>query len=309
MDKLDIAIIRELFQGKPTSPTRPEIKLSYRAVAKRLHSSEGTVRTRARKLVDSGFIRGWVIHPNLNTMGLRECVLLVDAGGGPKGSVVERLGLIEGTVLLVNYHGTGIGMVFIYKDEKSLRRKLDLIAKVAGGPVQWYADIPYPPCSLTLGLVDWRIIACLQRRISSSYADVGRELGLSARSIKRRVVRMTAGGAAFILASGDESKLRDTLRCDLHVRWGDPDLRGPSEAELLRFLEDYNFFSGLWTTFSAFNLMVPSVPLAKELLEKASSLGGVDGARIEFVQERRETYDALSDLIDEKVAELARAAR
>ena len=304
MDKLDVAVVRELLQGSPNSPTRPEVRLSFRAVARRLQVSEGTVRARAKKLVDSGFIRGWAVHLNPNLLGLRERAVMVDVIGGSKRAAVEKLLLIEGTVLLVNYHGTGVGMIFFYKDEKSLRRKLDLIAMVAGGAVHSSGDIPYPSCDLRLSLVDWKILASLQKRPGGSYAEIAKELGLSARTVKRRMTRMTKGSAAFILVSGDEAKLTGTVRCDLHVKWGDPRLRPEAEAALLRLLQDFNFFSGLWTTFSVFNLFVPNVQSTNDLLRKASALKGVDGARIEFLQERHEAYDVLSDQIDEKVAEL-----
>lgn len=223
---------------------------------------------------------------------------------GPKTDAVEKLRLVDGTVLLVNYHGTGVGMIFFYDGEKSLRRKLDLVARIAGGPVHSAGDIPYPPCPLRLGLVDWKMLDRLQKRPTASYAAVAQELGLSVRTVKRRVTRMTTGGAAFLLPSGDETKLRDTLRCDLHVKWGDMRLRAQAEAEILGMLGDYNFFSGLWTTFSVFNLLVPNAPTANELLVKASALKGVGGARIEFVMERYESYDVLSDLIEGKVAQL-----
>ena len=309
MDKLDVAVIRELLQGAPTSPIRPEIRLSSRAVARRLGVSEGTVRARARRLVDSGFIRGWEVHPNPRLFGLNERAVMVDVAGGSKRAAMEKLGLIEGTVLLVDYHGAGVGMVFFYKDEKSLSRKLDLIAMVAGGSVLSSADIPYPPCDLRLGLFDWKILACLQKRIGASYAEVAQELGLSARTVKRRMDRMTNGGAAFVLASGDEAKLMDTVRCDLHVKWGDPKLRAKAEAELIRLLSDYNFFSGLWTNFSVFNLLVPNVQAAKELLEEASAVDGVKEARVEFLQERHEAYDLIRELTEGKVTELEGAAR
>lgn len=304
MDRLDVAVIRELLQGSPTSPTRPEIRLSFRAVARRLQVSEGTVRARAKNLIDSGFIRGWAVHPNPNLLGLSERVLLVEASERPKRAAVEKLLLVEGTVLLVNYHGSAVGIIFFYTDEKSLQRKTDLVAKVAGGTVVASGDIQFPPCDLRLGPVDWKILASLQRRIGAPFPEIARELGLSARTVKRRVTRMTKAGAAFVLASGDESKLTDTVRCDLIVLWGDPRLRAAAQAELLRLLDDYNFYSGLWTSFSVFNLLVPSVQMAKDLLEKASAMEGVDEARIEFLQERHEAYHVLGDQIDGKVAEL-----
>ena len=309
MDKLDVAVIRELLQGLPTSPTRPGIRLSFRAVARRLGVPEGAVRARARRLVDSGFIRGWAVHPNPNLLGLNERVLLVEASRGSERDTVEKLMLIEGTVLLVNYHGNAMGVIFFYKDEKSLQRKTDLVEKVTGGTVLASADMSFPPCDLRLRLVDWKILAALQERIGAPYAEIARGLGLSTRTVKRRVTRMTKGGAAFVLASGDESKLRDTVRCDLIILWGDQRLRGPAQAELLHLLADYNFFSGLWTSFSVFNLLLPNVQIARDLLEKASALKGVEGARVEFLQERHEAYDTLRDQIDEKVAELGKAAR
>ncbi len=305
LDKTDIAIVRELFQGLPSSPIRPETKLSFRQVAKRLGLAEGTVRSRTKKLVDSGFIRGWAVHPNPGLLGLSVGVLGFEVGVSPKREVVEKLRLVEGNLLLVDYHKSYVGMVFFYDDAGSLRRKVDLISKIAAASEQSFYRVPFLPCRYRLSLTDWMIVLSLQEDHKKSYRKVGAELGLSARTVMRRVERMCKEGATFLLASANERALKGATRADLMVKWGDASVRAEAQENVLRVADEFCFFHGLWTDMAVLNLLIPNVPTSAEILEKVSVIEGVESARIEFVRERHESYELLGELVQRKVAETA----
>lgn len=305
MDKLDVAIIRELFQGAPTSPTRPEVKLSYRTIGRRLGVSEGTVRNRAGKLVSSGFLRGWAVHPNPGLLGLTMHAVIFHVGRVPKKKAVEELLLVEGTLLVVNWYGASVGVVFIYDSKKALARKVELITRIIEGSVTASSDIPYPPTQARLSLLDWRIIESLQQGIGRPYRVIGKELGVSGRTVRRRVTRMANERALFLLPSGDDAKLEDKVRADLWVKWEDGRPRSESQSQLLRLAEDYDFFTGLWKELTVMNMLVPNVSTGRELADSISALAGVSEVGLELVQERHELYEVFSDMIHEKVEELS----
>ena len=304
MDRLDVAVLRQLFQGPPSSPTRAEVTLSYRKIAKRLGVSDETVRTRAKRLVDSGFIQGWMPHPNPNLLGMKVGFAMVDSENGTKDRVVEQCRLLEDSIITIDYHGKAIGVVFFYRDEKSLAGKHALLRAIAGGPLYMSGEILYPPCELRLSPTDWKVIAALQRAGPGSHDVIAKKLGISSRTVRRRVKRMSSARALFHLAAGDETKLRDTTRADLIVRWGDPSYRSAAQANLLSILDDYCFFLGMEENFGFFNLLVPSNATADGLLRKTMAVKGVDGARIEFALARYESYDVFKHIVDRKTIEL-----
>lgn len=304
MDKLDIAVLRQLFQGPPTVPTRVEVTLSQRKIAKRLHVSEETVRTRVNRLVKSGFIRGWMPHPNPKLLGLKVGYAVVDADAGANERAVKQFQLLVNAIIVVDYHGPAIGTVFLYPDEKALKARLALLQSLAGGPVYVSGEILYPPCDLELSPTDWKLIATMQRKPASSFAEIGKAAGVSGRTVRRRVARMSGAGALFHLPSGDETKLKHTVRADLIIKWDRRADRAKVQAGLLSILEDYYFFIGFEERFAFFNLLVPSTATADGLLRSAAALEGVQDARMEFAVGRHETYDVFLDLVSRKLAEL-----
>jgi DNA-binding Lrp family transcriptional regulator len=305
LDSLDIKVMRELFQGRPTAPSRPEATLSYAKVAKRLGVSEESVRGRAKKLIDSGFIRGWMPHTNPNFLRVKTRIAIVDAKDSANERAVRQLQLLDNTVLVIDYHGSAIGTVFFYSDEKALDTRLALIRSIAEGPIYATWDIVYPPCDLTLTITDWNIVSAMQRAPDAPVSKIARTAGVSTRTVRRRVARMTGALALFQLASADETKLKGTFRTDLIVRWKKgADLRA-AQAKLMSILDDYYFFLGFDKEWGFFNMLAPSTSVADGLLRRAAEVEGVEEARLEFAVARYENYGAFSDLVSRKIKELS----
>jgi DNA-binding Lrp family transcriptional regulator len=304
LDSLDVEVLRELFQGEPTSPTRPEVVLSYRTVAKRLKVSEETVRKRARRLIESGFVRGWIVLPNPRLLGLKIGIAMFDAAR-PKDRTIEQFILVDETFVVIDYHGSGLLAIYFYKDERSLSNKLALLQSIANGPLYNADEILFPPCTAKLSLLDWKVMAALQKVPSRSYAAVAAVLGVSARTVKRRVTRMSKERAIFLLPSGDETRLKGVLRADLIAKLGDAALRPSARTSLLALVKDYSFFSGLEEKIAFFNLILPSAVDASSILRNASSTAGVQDARLDFVTERKERYEVLRDIVESKLSEVS----
>jgi DNA-binding Lrp family transcriptional regulator len=306
IDKFDVELVRELFQGLPTSPIRPEIKLSFRAISRRLGLSEGAIRARARRLEESGFIRGYAVHPNPSLIDAEVHAITFDVRSQPKQSVVDELRLVEGVYVLVDYHGPFVGVVLLCPTptESFLKRKIDLISRIAGTDRLWVSQIPFPPFPGQISLLDWKILLSLKEDLAKSYEQVSRELKISSRTVKRRMSLISRRGAAFLLPSTDEAALQGTLRADLCVKWVE---RGWERAQekIMDIVKDYCFFNGLWVGYSAFHLFIPNVPTSLEIMSKVRRLQGIREARIEFVQRRYENYELLGEMIERKLNQVS----
>jgi DNA-binding Lrp family transcriptional regulator len=145
LDKLDIKIIRELYQGQPVSLLRQGPRESFRAMGKKLGVSDGTVRERLGRLTRSGLIKGGPLQVNSDLLGLNMGVLSIDIESStPKKELVEKLSLIDGVFLVQTHVGSHVGIMFFYEDDKSLKRRVGLISKVASARSAKFTRMPFP---------------------------------------------------------------------------------------------------------------------------------------------------------------------
>src|SRR4029077_6113829 len=160
MDKLDIKIIRELYQGQPIPDLRRGPRDSFRVMGRKLGVSDGTVRERLGKLTRSGLIRSGPLQVNGDLLGVNLGVLSMDVEPSTqKDKLVEKLSLIDGVFLVQTHVGTLIGIMLYYEDGKSLERRLSLIASVSGARGAKFTRLPLPKSGVSLSKTDWRILS------------------------------------------------------------------------------------------------------------------------------------------------------
>ena len=179
MDKLDIKIIRELFQPTPFAPSREGQRKSFRKMGKKLGVGGGAVAKREERLVRSGFIKGFPLFLNMNLLGLKVGALVMDVGAStPRRQLADKLSLFDG-VLIVQTHVEGsIGIVFCCEDHESLHRKADLISTLAGARSRMMTRVPFPESAISLKKTDWNIISKLEGNVDKSLKEISEELNL-----------------------------------------------------------------------------------------------------------------------------------
>ena len=66
------------------------------------------------------------------------------------------------------------------------------------------------------------------------------------------------------------------ISANLLVHYTSPTQRPSADGKLLRDLDEYLFFLGLWTDYSLYSFILPSIPEAMKILErtKATPRGG-----------------------------------
>ena len=125
MDKLDIHILRALMQGNTLFPSRPGLHLSFRALAKALAVSEGTIRNRVESMSASGLIAGETVFVNPALLGLTCGTYGFQVSSEvSKRDVIEQLKLLDDVTIIQNHHGSFIGTTFLYESEEELQRKI-----------------------------------------------------------------------------------------------------------------------------------------------------------------------------------------
>jgi DNA-binding Lrp family transcriptional regulator len=307
LDELDIRIQRELTQGTQVGLAWGEINPSYRLLGKRLGVSRETIRKRVEEMSRSGFLRVFPVQVNPALLGLRMGALSVETpGGGSRVELRDKLALIDGMLIIADHVGGLLGLIFYYEDERSLEKKIQLISRICSATRYKFTSIPYPRCSVALTPGDWKIVAALQRRRVRRPTEIARELGISTRTLKRRTKRMIDGMAISTILSNDARALKGAVIGNLHVEHSPEQDRGETDRGLVRELDGRLMYVGLWTEFSLFTVILPSIPAASELLEKVRRTRGVATARLDLIEERIEVYSTLRERVEKKLEDIAR---
>jgi DNA-binding Lrp family transcriptional regulator len=273
-------------------------------MGRKLGVSDTTIRERVERMTTSGLVREGPIMVNEDLLGLSSGVLSCDLESStPKKQVVVGLSLVDGVYLIQTHLGSLIGIAFYYDGDKSLKRKVDLMSEIAGARSPRFTRIIFPRSSVSLSKTDWRIISAIKRH-PKSQEEISEELGISARTVRRRMDSMVEGGAIFAFPSGDHAGIRDGVMADLVMEYESPNTRHKVDGLLLDLLDRYCIFPGIWESYSVYTLILPNVPSSQEILHTVRKVNGIRSARIELVEERHEFHDALCEAIDTRLEAL-----
>lgn len=310
MDRLDVRILRELLQGEGT-PLQPEFRRSFRAISKRLHIDEDTVRNRVRRFEDTGLVRDWHLVVNPHFLNQEDVGAWFDVSPAVSmEDLVARLQLLEGMLIIIPMYTNAVGLIMRHR-RASLERQLELVQKLCGGHVE-SGRIPWPPCSAKFSRTDGRIINALLANPRRPLAQVSKEAGVSDRTVNRRLRRMIRNGDLAALARLDQRSARDFLFAELFVSYPG-ELKGGIDAEItahyseciwhvlhlvpLRTGEDHH---------CVFNLILHNISEADEISSWVGSVPGVSKANVYVVRKWIHIYESLDEQLVERLSTLPR---
>lgn len=225
MDETDVRILRALgftpFQNGVRGPDA--IRPSH--VAARLGLNADLVKDRIRKLEDQGVIQGYEAFPNLRQLGLAQTTVHYNVDGRAKARAVDKLPAMEGISGVFEFVGPGICVDVYYRNPGELERRLRLVSSLGDlpAPARLF-DYPYPEVSGDLTPLDWRILAVLRKDARRSAPDVAAEVGVSAKTVNRRIDRLVAQGSMDVLPRVDFGAVSDIIPLNLAVHF----LPGPT---------------------------------------------------------------------------------
>ncbi len=299
MDKLDIKILRELVQGQ-AYPYQTDFRRSFRIIGKKFQVDEDTVKNRVEKLRRLGLWEGSWLILNPRLLGLSTVVLAFDVPPQSKDDLMPKLRLIEDVRSIRNYYGSLISMVLYCESEQSIRKRIELISRVSNTEKMLTSSIPYPKCEISLSKTDREIVRNIQRDPRKSYNVIAKELGVSSKTVKRRLERMVEGKALFVVWSANLEAFEGAILADLRVIPDSNESRSEVDQKIISRLEDYLYYSGLWEGLSIFLLIVPSVSKMQETVKWVKEQRGVSNARIDILLERIALFEQSSEALEKK---------
>jgi len=283
-----------------------DIRKSFRAIAKKLNVEEVTVRRRVQKMQKTGFLQYWTVMVNPSLLGLKVAQLSFEAlPATSKSDLIEQLKLLPGSLVVVDWFGRSLFFSFFYLDDGSLQRQIELVRRMSNATNLVSSPIPTPECRMKLKETDWNILRILQRDARKSFSEVATKLGVSTRTVKRRLDRMIDERAVFILPSMNPNALEGVTQADLLVVYRDSKSKAGLDQRFTTLWDDYVARAETGNPESSFfNLFVKNISQAQEVLNWTREQPGVKNARLDLVQNRYELYDALSKEVDMKIQRL-----
>lgn len=210
LDDLDVKIIREL--GSPSSP-QWNVRESYANVSRKLGVDEETVRMRVKRAMERGFLPPWRLTINPRLLGCDTVSLELEVVKEEKKTeVVSQLKLVDGVTRILDYRGKGL-LVTLSSEEESLPRRIRLIESICGSSksVMWKSKFPRP--EMRMKMIDWRIVNAMKDDARMDLHSVAKSLGVSTRTVQRRLAAMTEGKAVYLVGEPNVENLGGLLCC------------------------------------------------------------------------------------------------
>ena len=286
MRKVDIGILRELTVDGRTLTLQPDIRRSFHDIAERLDVTEDTVRNRIRFMKETGLIKGWRLGINPSLLGYRTEYLLLKAGpSASKERAVELAGRAPQAISLLTFVDGHIGITMSGADIEELDRLIAEIGRAADYRLAARAEIPFPPASVSLTETDQLIVNYIRQNPRRPYKEIAVRLGVSYRTVKRRVEKMLDGRALFAVPQLDLARMEGGVLAGLDLRCASG-LKAEAIRQILGRYGDLLFATqSNQTDYCWFMFILPNLATAKEIEGWVGSLDGAKEPKVRVVEE------------------------
>lgn len=198
MDDLDLRLLRALGHH-PFEPWSRAGPIRLAQLARTLRVTEKTARDRVRKLEKEGAIAGYEIHLNLRHLRLDWTTYHFRVPSRTKEDALAAVAEVDGVVGIQEFVGDDVFLDIYAADDAELQRRLALLKRLLGAEgIGWY-DHEMPPIARDLAPLDRRVAVALRGRARTPSATIAKELGLTSRTVERRLGAMLARGDAAII--------------------------------------------------------------------------------------------------------------
>lgn len=300
MDSLDLRILRTFLKEGPLASLDLGFRRSFSSIAHELGVDETTVTNRLHRLYDSGFVKGWSVGINPRLVGQQMMQLWIEVDPpSSKPEAIARIRLMPGVAVVKDLYGPSLGVVLYYDSEATLQRATELVAEIAGSNALTSVPERFPESDLVLGEEDLRILRGLQDEPLTSYMRLARKIGRSARTIKRRIARLSREGAIYLVVEADPKNLIGGIVGSLLVTYEGPTEKRDSGQNVCSRVEGHLFFANRDSpSHDYFALVLTSVAQSRDVLREVLAIPGVATARLDLVAEVFSEYAVFAEQLE-----------
>jgi DNA-binding Lrp family transcriptional regulator len=274
------------------------VRESYSNIAKRLGIDEETIRKRIKRQEKLGAIQGWraVIHPNL--IGSVDAYVDLEVSNAKKKEeVLSQLKLLEGVIVITNFEGKGLFILFYTEPGEALSRKVQLICSICGTRDFTALNSYLPPCDLKLSGTDWKIIWSIRDDPRKNLTEIAKEAKVTTRTVNRRLTLLTERRAFFLMGLPNFRQLVGTTGNFLIFFSEGEKKRSSSAAERIISKFKNTAFAAVTQSSLMCNIFFHNLSEAEEAYEWIKKLEGVGEARMRIIRDLIFVQDWLGEVI------------
>jgi DNA-binding Lrp family transcriptional regulator len=281
-DDLDFRIIRELGGSRSS---QWNVRESYSHIARKLDVDEETVRMRVNRARENGFLPAWrvMVHPLF--LHFREANLNLDVKDeGQKEKAISQIKTLEGVHSMVDFRGKELAVIMFYKDRDSLEKTVRDIESICDSQRHALWDSPFPRPEVQMKKIDWRIIDALQDDAWRDLDEVAKLLGLSTRTVQRRLSALRDGKAIYFHRPPNAGAVTG-LMCNFVVSFSDPSKKRAADYVIHSTFHRMGAFDTEPDLFSIFGIACENFSEADKVTESIKAIDGVVSVRMRIINE------------------------
>jgi DNA-binding Lrp family transcriptional regulator len=219
MDAKDVRIFCDLAFKESGVGGGSDANLGPREIGRRLGLDEKTVRSRVRKMEDSGFIKYYQATPSLALLGLRSLGLYRFEAMNitTKQGVLAYLKSFPGVVEVFDFLGPVVSVSITGTDSAEIRGGAGVIAKRFELTNLSLGERPLRDSGGRLDSLDWQIIRRLRYDARCPATEVAKTLSITRRMAEYRMAKVRDSGAVLTKAVIDTRRQEGLVFYELEV--------------------------------------------------------------------------------------------
>ena len=266
-------------------------KKTYLEIAQRIGVDEETVRNRIKHLKEDGLFLGWRLLPNPMVLNRKTSFLLMKSAGlSSKKETISRIESSDGVVQVINYYGDEL-LITLFDD--SQKRSSDQILKMGEVKSPIVSEINVPPTCFQMTALDWKICGQLLRNAERKIADITAVVGVSEKTVKRRLNKMLESSAIFILPMIDLRKMSG-VAYDLMIQ-SQSDKKAQVESLVLSRVTNLVFVTGDSSNGSFITFATSNISEGDEIFQMVKERPEVKSATLSVIEEVKHDFIWLVD--------------
>jgi DNA-binding Lrp family transcriptional regulator len=179
----------------------------------------------------------------------------------------------------------GLRLVFYYEDDEDLERRTRLISSICGAnkpSASW--NIPFPPCRLKLKKTDWQIVRFLLKDSRKSVPEIANGIGVSTRTVRRRLAVMTEDGSFFLSPIVDWKKV-DGFLYHFVVSYNDKKDKAAENGLLHRSIKRIVFCDTSADRYTVVAAICQNISGARQISDWLKTLDGVKQVAVSVLED------------------------
>ncbi len=223
-------------------------------IGRKLGLDEKTVRVRAKRMEDEGFIKYYQVLPNLNLFGLGRvgAYRFETLNLATKYNLLRRTNDIPFVVEVIDYLGQHVSVAIAGQSHDEVRRASEKLASEFELARRELHQRQIMDCGLRPDRLDWQIIKGLRYSARRSSTDLAKSIGITPRMAEYRIGRLMDTSAMLVRTAINPRKQTGLVFYELELTVGEQ--QGTVSGELQRI-----FGERLWSTLVSSGVLIASL--------------------------------------------------